>query len=170
VPTPTEPNDIRNGRGGIRLDRTDRELIALLQENARRSNKELASLLGLAQSTCSERMRRLEQAGVFRGFHAAVDPDALGIGLEAMVSVRMRRHSATEVDTFRQRAIERPEIVAVFHVTGSTDFLIHVVVRDASHLRDLVVAHISSWPEVGHIETSLVFDHLVDPGLPDLTC
>ncbi|MDH5295415.1 MAG: Lrp/AsnC family transcriptional regulator [Acidimicrobiia bacterium] len=150
------------------LDRTDRAILAILQQDARISNKEMAARVGLAPSSCSERLRRLDRLGVFRGFHASIDPEALGIGLEAMVSVRLRRHGGSEVDTFRGRAADRPEVVGVFHVTGATDFLVHVVVRDAGHLRDLVVSVISSWPEVGHIETSLVFDHLSKPGLPDL--
>lgn len=150
------------------LDRTDRDLIALLQEDARRSNKELAGLVGIAPSTCSERLRRLEEEGVVRGAHAAVDPGALGIGLEAMIAVRLRRHGESEVATFRRHALALDEVIAVFHVTGPTDFLVHVVVRDAAHLRDLAVSAFTAWPEVGHIETSLVFEHVAKPALPDL--
>jgi len=76
------------------LDRTDRAIIGLLQHNARLSNKELAAGAGIAPSTCSERMRRLEMLGVFSGFHAAVDPRVMGIGLQAMIAIRLRRHSA----------------------------------------------------------------------------
>jgi DNA-binding Lrp family transcriptional regulator len=151
------------------LDRTDRRLIALLQEDARRSNKELAGMAGIAPSTCSERLRRLEQLGVIRGFHADVDPGALGIGLRAMIAIRLRRHGADEVARFRSQALALPEVLAVSHVTGATDFLVHVVVRSAEHLRDLAVSSFTSWPEVAHIETSLIFQHDAKPGLPDLT-
>lgn len=151
------------------LDRTDRALLALLQEDARRSNKELAALAGIAPSTCSERLRRLEDQGVIRGYHADLDPGALGIGLRAVIAVRLRRHGADEVERFRVHALGLPEVVTLSHVTGSTDFLVHVVVRSADHLRDLAVSSFTSWPEVAHIETSLVFQHDVKPGLPDLS-
>lgn len=150
------------------LDRTDRDLIRLLQEDARRSNKELAAAVGIAASTCSERVRRLEEAGVFSGFHADVADEVLGIGLQAMIAVRLRRHGEQEVERFKGRALALPEVVALSHVTGATDFLVHVVVRDAGHLRDLAVTAFTSWAEVSHIETSLIFEHVAKGVFPDL--
>ena len=151
------------------LDRTDRTIVALMQDNARRSNKELAAAVGIAASTCSERVRRLEDAGVLRGYTADVDPAALGIGMRAMLAVRLRRHRASEVDTFRDHVLAMPEVMEVSHVTGGNDFLVQVAVRDAAHLRDLAVSGFTSLPEVAHIETSLVFDHVAKLALPDLT-
>ncbi|MDJ0960994.1 MAG: Lrp/AsnC family transcriptional regulator [Acidimicrobiia bacterium] len=151
------------------LDRTDRTIVALMQENARRSNKELAAAVGIAPSTCSERVRRLEDAGVLRGYTADVDPASLGIGMRAILAIRLRRHNASEVDTFREHVLSMREVVQVSHVTGGNDFLVQVVVRDAAHLRDLAVSGFTSLPEVAHIETSLVFDHVAKRAVPDLT-
>lgn len=150
------------------LDRTDRAIIALLQDNARLSNKELAAGAGIAPSTCSERMRRLEAVGVFSGFHAAVDPRVLGIGLQAMIAVRLRRHAAEEVEAFGLHARALPEVISLSHVTGPNDFLVRVVVRDADHLRDLAVSGFTTMREVDHIETSLIFEHNEKGTLPDL--
>ena len=150
------------------LDRTDRLLVDLLQKNARLSNKALAAAAGIAPSTCSERVRRLEDEGVFRGYNADVDPPALGIGLRALIAIRLRRHAAEEVASFRENAMGLDEVIAISHVTGPNDFLVHVVVRDADHLRDLAVSGFTSLPEVAHIETSLVFEHIDKRGLPDL--
>ncbi len=151
------------------LDRTDRTIVALMQENARRSNKELAAAVGIAPSTCSERVRRLEEAGVLRAYTADVDPASLGIGMRAILAIRLRRHNASEVDTFREHVLSMREVVQVSHVTGGNDFLVQVVVRDAAHLRDLAVSGFTSLPEVAHIETSLVFDHVAKRAVPDLT-
>jgi DNA-binding Lrp family transcriptional regulator len=150
------------------LDRTDRRIVEVLQNNARLSNKELAASVGIAPSTCSERVRRLEDEGVFRGYHADVEPRALGIGLRAVLLIRLRRHAASEVDTFWRSVKTMPEVIALSHVTGANDFMVHVVVRDADHLRDLAVKSFTSLPEVAHIETSLVFAHVDSRGLPDL--
>ena len=114
-------------------------------------------------------MKRLEADGVFRGFHADVDPAALGIGLQAMITVRLRRHSADEVEAFRSHATSMPEVVSVSHVTGRNDFLVHVVVRDADHLRELAVSGFTTLPEIAHIETALIFEHVGGGSLPDLT-
>lgn len=151
------------------LDRTDHAIIAILQQDARLSNKELAARVGIAPSTCSERMRRLEADGVFTGFHARVDPAALDIGLQAMIAVRLRRHAAEEVDAFRQHAARMSEVISISHVTGPNDFLVHVGVRDADHLRDLAVSGFTTMREVDHIETALIFEHIAKGTLPDLT-
>lgn len=151
------------------VDRTDRAIIALLQDNARLSNKELAAGAGIAPSTCSERMRRLETIGVFSGFHAAVDPRVLGIGMQAMIAVRLRRHAAQEVEAFAQHARALPEVISLSHVTGPNDFLVRVVVRDADHLRELAVSGFTTMREVDHIETALIFEHNAKGTLPDLS-
>jgi len=151
------------------LDRTDRTIIALLQKDGRVSNKALAAEVGIAPSTCSERVQRLRDSGVFRGFHAEVEPASLGIGLQALVVVRLRRHAEDLVNRFWDHAEEMPEVKAVYHLSGGNDFLCHVVVKDSDHLRRVAVSGFTSLPEVAHIETSLIFEHRSKPSLPDLT-
>jgi DNA-binding Lrp family transcriptional regulator len=151
----------------MQLDRTDRAIVARLMQDARQSNKELAAAVGIAPSTLSERLRRLEDSGVFRGFHADVERRALQIGLEAMIAIRLRNHTASEVATLKKHASAMPEVVGVYHVTGANDFLVHVAVRDSDHLRDLAVSGFTTLPEISHIETSLIFDHIDRRVLPD---
>lgn len=151
------------------LDRTDRAIVNHLQKDARVSNKDLAASIGIAASTCSERVHRLRTEGTLTGFHATVNPAVLGIGMRAMIAVRLRRHAADEVDSFVARSLEVPEVMAVSHVTGANDFIVQLVVRDADHLREIVVTGFTGMPEVAHIETSLVFAHVAKAELPDLT-
>lgn len=149
-----------------RLDRTDCEIVTLLQNNARMSNKELAAAVGVAPSTCLERVRRLEREGVLRGYRAEVAPQAVGVGLQAMISVRLRQHARPLVESFLAHALALPEVLQVFHTTGRTDFLVHVAVRDADGLRDLALSAFTERPEVAHIETAMLFAHHHSPGLP----
>ncbi len=151
------------------LNRTDEQILILLQNDARLSNKQLAAAVGVAPSTCSERTRRLEREGVLRGFHADVEPAALGIGMQAVVSVRLRRQNVDEVGAFLRHLEAVHEVADVFHVTGANDFLVHICVRDSDHLREVVVEGFSAFPEIGHLESSLIFDHLGDGTLPNLT-
>lgn len=150
------------------LDSIDRALIALLQKDARLSNKQLAASLGVAQSTCSIRMRRLEADGAIEGYHAAVNPSTLGIGLHAMVRITLTRHANQEIDSFWDHIGSVPEVVSTFHMTGDTDFLVQVAVRDADHLQELTTSAFTSWPEVGRIRTAVVFRFRHRHGLPDL--
>lgn len=142
------------------LDRTDRALLGALAKNARASNKELAAMVGLAPSSCLERVRRLVREGVIRGFAADIDAVALGYELEAMMAIRLRQHTREQFEAFRRYSLTLPEVVAVYHMAGENDFLLHVLARDAQHLRDLAIDRFISREEVGHIETWLVFEHL----------
>jgi DNA-binding Lrp family transcriptional regulator len=151
-----------------RLDRTDRAIVAALQNDARLSNKELAARVGIAPSTCLERVRALRARGVLRGFHADVDRGALGRGLEAIVAVRVRPHSRPMVDAFWHAALAFPEVVQVFHVTGADDFLLHVAVADTEGLRNFVLDRLTVRPEVGHVESRVVYDQARRPTLEPL--
>lgn len=153
-------NLLRTERSPAGLDRIDREILVALSNNARLSNKELAARVGLAPSSALERFRRLTREGWLRGFHADVDPRAFGLGLEAIIAVRLKQHSRDQFETFRLYVQTLPEVVAAYHMAGEDDFLVHVRVRDADHLRDFAIDAFTTRPEVGHLETALVFEHL----------
>lgn len=140
------------------LDRMDHTILAALQHNARLSNKELAGRIGLSPSSCLARVRRLQASGVLRGFHADVDPTALGLSLQALVSVQLRRHAREAFASFRAHLLTVPAVVAVYQLSGSHDFLVHVAVRDTQHLSDLLDVSFAEHPEIGHMSTALVFE------------
>lgn len=153
----------------IEVDRIDREILALLAKDARMTNKELAETVGLSQSACLERVRRLTDKGAIRGAHADVDPAAFGIGLQALVSVQLERHTRAAVVRFEEKAIALPQVVALYHTTGRNDYIAHAVAQDMEHLRDFTLDAITSLPDVGRVETSLVFRATHKPVWPDLT-
>ena len=151
------------------LDRIDYEILALLRNNARISNKEIARQVGLAASTCLVRIRVLQTSGVISGFHAEIDPASLGVGIQAMIAVRLIRHYKPDVDDFRSHALSLPEVVHLYHVAGPIDFLVHVWARDSNHLRDLAMTAFTSRKEVSHIETELIFEHIRSAEVPSFT-
>lgn len=148
------------------MDRIDVELLRLLRNNARLPNKTLAERVGVAPSTALERIRRLRESGVIEGFHAEFAPRAIGIGLQAMVAVRLARHSRELLDGFRAHLLELPEVLAFYHVAGANDFQVHVAVRDSDHLRDFALDAFTRRAEVAHIETSLIFEYRRSPETP----
>jgi DNA-binding Lrp family transcriptional regulator len=141
------------------LDSFDRAIVAALRANARLSNKDLAELVGLAPSTCLERVRRLRDLKILRGFHADIDLGSVGVGTEAMIGVRMSEHSRELVDSLLDYVQTLPEVLQVYHVAGADDFLVHVAVRDTTHLRDLALDSFTTRSEVDRIETRLIFQH-----------
>ncbi|HJU83740.1 MAG TPA: Lrp/AsnC family transcriptional regulator [Holophagaceae bacterium] len=140
------------------LDRIDRQILALLQKDARLSNKELAARVDLAPSSCLARVQRLRDAGVLRGFHAFVDPQALGVGIQALIAVRLRQHSREKVRAFMKHLLGLSEVVALYHVTGDMDFQVHVAVKNPDHLRDLALDAFTTRSEVESIRTAMLFE------------
>jgi len=149
------------------LDRIDHQILAALQNNARLSNKELAAQVMLAPSSCLARVQRLTSEGVLTGFHARVDPKAMGIGLQALVFIRVARHQRESMRRFWDHLAALPEVRDLYDVAGSHDLVVHVAVRDVEHLRTLVADQIASREEIGTLETSLIFQHRRSPALPD---
>lgn len=133
------------------------------------TNKDLATEVGLSQSACLERVRRLTENGALRGAHADVDPAAFGIGVQALVAVQLERHTRAVVARFERQALELSQVVALYHTTGRNDYVAHVVAQDMEHLRDFTLDAITSLPEVARVETSLVFRAERTSTWPDLT-
>lgn len=141
------------------LDRIDCELLRLLQNDARTPNKALAERVGLAPSSSLVRVQRLVEQGVLTGFHAEVDPSAVGLRLQAMVFVQLGSHGGSAIEEFRTRLLALPEVVQLYHVGGAQDLLVHVVARDSDDLRQIVLDGIAAHLIVRHIETNLIFEH-----------
>ncbi len=148
------------------IDIVDFEILRLLRKNARLMNKEIAAQVGIAPSTCLNRVRSLQNGGVLRGFHADVDPTALGVGLQAMIAIRLRHHLRRKVEEFRRYTLALPEVVQLYHVAGPIDFQAHVWVADAKQLQELAMTAFIDREEVEHIETGLIFEHYSSADLP----
>ena len=151
-----------------KLDRTDRHILVELQRDARIPLRDLAEIVGVAPSTCSERIRRLQSRGVITGFHAAVDLPNLGRAVQAMVFAQVRPLSRDLIATFRRDALTMPEVMAVFVLAGGDDFLLHVGVPDIAGLHAFLVDKLSSRREVIQFRSSIVYDHGEKRALEDL--
>ncbi len=149
------------------LDPTDLQILSLLYQDARLSNKDIAAAVGLAPSSCLERIKRLQADNIIQGHHLLVDVSALGGHIQAMISVRLSDHNRKTVDDFQADLLPLAEVLNVFHMGGENDFLVHVSVSDSTHLRDFVFNAITARSEVSHVETALVYDHQVSRTLPD---
>ena len=140
----------------VELDSIARRLLSELQKDARQTNKALAEKVGVAPSTCLERIRELRARGVIRRFRAEVDPAAVGRPMEAILSIQQRAAQRAAIDSLLADTAAMPETVRVMALTGTTDFIVHVAVRDMDHLRDLVW-RLTERREVGRVQSSLVF-------------
>jgi len=138
------------------MDRIDRNIIKTLQRQGRITNVELARMNDLAPSSMLERVRRLEEKGVIKGYQAVLDPKRLGYLVEAMVMVTLDRHKASPIDAFESGVLDVPEVKACYHLTGRYDYVLHVAVRDIDHLGDLVKHRLGAIGGVEKQETFLI--------------
>jgi DNA-binding Lrp family transcriptional regulator len=151
------PGTGQNGAGD--LDDIDRHIVRELARDARIANNALADRVGIAPSTCLGRVRSLRERGVIRGYHADVDPVALGRPLQAMIAVRLQSHARSRIRGFVAEVAGLPEVLNVFFLAGKDDFLLHVAAASTSSLRDFVET-LSSNGDVSYTETSLIFEHI----------
>jgi Lrp/AsnC family leucine-responsive transcriptional regulator len=149
------------------MDKLDRKILKSLQRDARIKNADLARELGVAPSTMLERVRRLEERGYFSGFKAVINPEKLGLTIQAMVSVSLGQHSTQTILPFEEAVKAIPNILVCYHVTGRFDYFLHVVANNLKQLGTLVKERIASMPGVGKTETFLVFSEIKnDNGYP----
>ena len=151
----------RSSRSPVRrpVDDVDLRLLELLRRDGRATYAQLAAAAGIAPSTCLARVRALIESGAITGFHAGVDPRALGYTLQALISVSIKAGARQTIAAFAAEARTLPEVTQVYFLGGAEDFILDVAVSDSDHLRDFVVENLSSHPSVASTRTSLVFSH-----------
>ena len=149
------------------LDRTDLRLLALLQRDGRASNADLAAQVNLSPSACLRRIQRLEASGVVAGYAARLDPQALGLGLQAFVRVQLEKHGAPGIERFIANVQDWDEVVACHALTGDMDYLLQVYVRDLEHFSRFLLDRLLNASGVADVNSSFVLRAVkTDAGLP----
>ena len=143
----------------LELDDIDLELLKALSTNGRISNADLAQQVGIAPSTCLGRVRRLVESGAIVSFQAEVAPAAIGLELQALISVTLRAGARANLASFMQAMREHPQVVQVFFLGGQEDFIVHVAVRNSDEVREFVLEQLSNNASVANTRTNIVFDH-----------
>ena len=128
------------------MDAIDIAILRRLMERARTTWAELGSLLGLSAPAAADRVRKLEEAGVIRGYAALVDPDAAGCGLGAFVSVTLER--ADDRGAFLDLVRTQPEVLECCHIAGAEDYVLKIRCADTRALERLISDRIKSVPGV----------------------
>lgn len=148
------------------IDEIDRQILNILQQNARTPNAEIARQVGMAPSAVLERIRKLETRGVIRGYEARIDPEALGLNLLAFVFVRSDDRSGTSTGEVLARI---PEVQEVHHIAGEDCYLAKVRVRDAKTLGRLLRAQFAGSGTVHSTRTTVVLESLRETSLLPLS-
>lgn len=140
-----------------RLDPVDVAILRELQNDGRMPNKDLAEAVGIAPSTCLDRVARLRRIGAVTGYAARVSAQAVGRPIEALLAVQVRPHSRPLVDPFIAHVLALPETRSVHHTSGPDDYFVHVACGSVQDLQSLVLDQFTARPEVARLQTHLIF-------------
>ncbi len=147
------------------LDDTDSRLIAALQENAMLTAQDLGERLNLSPSQAGRRRQRLEAEGFIRGYRADVEPEKLGLGVQAFIRIVMATHTEQNARDFIRMTRTQPEIVGAWTLTGEADYLLRVYCADLSALNRLVQQVLLPHPAVSRVQSQIVMER-VKPDAP----
>lgn len=138
-----------------KLDPIDHKIIAILQNNARISNLELAELVNISPTPCARRVKILEDSGIITGYYAKTNATKLGYTLAVYIGISMDKHTAERFANFEKKLQEFPEVVSCSIVTGrSEDYLIRAVVRDMAHYEEFLLHRLNRIEGIVQVHTS----------------
>ena len=140
----------------------DREIVAALQADGRKSVTELASHVNLSVSACSRRLHELHTAGVITGYRAIVDPAAVGVAFEVLAHITMQREDADTVTAFEQQLAEIPQVRHAKRLFGDPDYLVRVATADINTYQQLRDTRLARLPGVEKITSTIVMRRVVD--------
>ncbi|WP_370371404.1 Lrp/AsnC family transcriptional regulator [Henriciella pelagia] len=136
------------------LDATDKRILTVLQREARLSNVDLAKRVGLSPSPCLARVRALEEADVIGRYVALVNPETVGLGVNVFIRVTLERQVEKALERFESRMHAYPEVMECYLMTGDSDYLIRILVRDNSEVERFIVQNLSTIEGVANINSS----------------
>ena len=137
------------------LDAKDVQILNLLLNNARLSNKEIAAKIGIAQSSTHDRIK-LTQKGYFKGTSVQIDQKKLGLNIEVMLAIKLNKQHRSVIADFINKASQLPGVLQLFHMAGDHDFVLHVAVKDSDELRVFILDRLSTLDYIQSTQTTMV--------------
>ena len=142
------------------FDDFDLRILAALQRDGRMTNVALSEVVALSPSQCARRLERLEKIGAIRGYGAFLDPEALGFGITALVTVTLEKHARANIKEFRELVQLRPEIVECLAITGDGDFQLRIVARDLASFSRFLMDVVIPMPGVATTRSHIVLEQV----------
>jgi Lrp/AsnC family leucine-responsive transcriptional regulator len=149
------------------LDNIDRHTLKALQKDGRKKNYALAKETGLAPSTMLDRVKKLEDKGIIKGYRAVMDPEKLGLKAQGFACISLDRHQVKDIEILENEIKKIPNVRACYHITGRFDYLLHVVALELGDLGEFIKEKLATIPGMGKIETFIVYAEVKpDQGWP----
>lgn len=137
----------------LKLDKIDLQILKLLQENSKITNLDLSKRIGLSPAPTLERVKKLEQSGVIKSYHAKVDALAIGLNVRTFALVNLAWHKENALDNFLRKIRDIDEVTECYIITGDADFLMKIVCKDLQAYEKLLFKTLSQIDEIERIKT-----------------
>jgi len=145
------------------MDRTDKKILTLLQNDGRISNQDLADEVSLSPSPCLRRVNQLEQEGIIEKYVALLNPEKIGLHLSGFLFVGLDKHTPQKMKNFEALVKKIPEVMECYLITGQTaDYVLKVIVSDMQHYQKFLLERITQIEGVTSVHTSFVLQKIVD--------
>jgi DNA-binding Lrp family transcriptional regulator len=138
------------------LDSKDIQILSLLLNNARLSNKEIAAKVEIAQSSTHDRIKKLTQKGYIQGAFAQINQKKLGLNIEVMLAIKLNKQHRSIISDFIEKVSQLPGVIQLFHMAGNNDFILHIGVKDSDELRSFILDRLSTLDYIQSTETTMV--------------
>ena len=146
----------------LKLDQLDKKILAILQNSGKITNAKLSEEIGLSPAPTLERVKKLEQSGIIKSYHAKLNSEMLGLGVNTFVQVSLKGHNRTNIDVFTSKIREIDEVIECHHVTGSGGFLLRVVAKDIASYQKLMLERVSDIEVVDNLQTMVILSTFKD--------
>ena len=140
----------------IKLDHIDRKILEILQSNAKITNAQLAKDISLSPAPTLERVKKLENSGIIKSYHASLDKAKIGLGVSTFVLVTLKGHNKVNIDLFINAIDEVPEVIECHHITGSGDFMLKIISYDIAAYQRLMLEKISEIEVVDGLQSMVI--------------
>jgi Lrp/AsnC family transcriptional regulator, leucine-responsive regulatory protein len=138
------------------IDSTDKRILAILQEDGRRRNTELADAINMTPAPCLRRVKELEESGVIRRYVALVEPRLVDLNLTALIEVKLVTQTQARLESFERTVSKLPNVLECFLVTGDWDYVLKVVVHDLDEYQKFLVTKLTSLRDVQNLKSTIV--------------
>lgn len=151
----------------VKLDKIDRRILRDLQADGRVSNVDLAKSAGISAPPCLRRVRALEESDYIRGYHAMINPEAMGYEVTVFAHVGLNSQAEQDLKKFEEQVKQWPNVRECFMLAGETDFLLKVVARNWDDYQRFLTSKLTAAENVSHVKSSLAIrNSKLEPGVP----
>jgi len=147
---------MRPAPANIKLDRIDRKILEILQSNAKITNAQLAKDISLSPAPTLERVKKLENAGIIKSYHASLDKAKIGLGVSTFVLVTLKGHNKVNIELFLNEIYKVQEVIECHHITGSGDFMLKIISYDIASYQRLMLEKISEIEVVDGLQSMVI--------------